>query len=76
MATGFDLDDHAGYIEKINRRLHSMLPVGQLATAIGGYIDIREEVIRYIAAAGPKPFLTTPAEKTVYFCHRTDDPWA
>jgi sigma-B regulation protein RsbU (phosphoserine phosphatase) len=67
MATGFDPDDHAGYIEKINRRLHSMLPVGQFATAIGGYIYIREDVIRYIAAAGPKPSLKTPAEKDGLF---------
>lgn len=59
-ATGFDGNDQVAYIAKINQRLHSMLPAGQFATAIGGYIDMRENVIRYIAAAGPKPFLISP----------------
>jgi len=59
-ATGFDGNDQAAYIAKISRRLYSMLPAGQLATAIGGYIDTRENVMRNIAAAGPKPFLISP----------------
>jgi len=59
-ATRFDGNDQEAYIAKISRRLHSMLPTGQFATAIGGYIDMRENVMRYIAAAGPKPFLISP----------------
>ena len=59
-ATSFDGDDQEAYIAMISRRLHSMLPAGQFATAIGGYIDMRENVMRYIAAAGPKPFLISP----------------
>lgn len=59
-ATGFDGNDQEAYIAKINSGLHSLLPAGQFATAIGGYIDIRENVIRYVAAAGPKPFLILP----------------
>lgn len=59
-ATRFDGNDQEAYIAKISRRLHSMLPAGQFATAIGGYIDMRENVMRYIAAAGPKPFLISP----------------
>jgi phosphoserine phosphatase RsbU/P len=59
-ATGYDGNDQAGYIEKINSKLHRMLPARQFATAIGGYIDLRENVMRYIAAAGPKPFLILP----------------
>ena len=37
-----------------------MLPSGQFATAIGGYIDLSRDVLRYTAAAGPKPFLISP----------------
>lgn len=59
-ATRFDGEDQQAYIAKLNNRLHSLLPAGQFATAIGGYIDIRENVIRYIVAAGPKPFLVSP----------------
>lgn len=59
-ATGFDGSNQEAYIEKINNRLHGLLPSGQFATAIGGYIDIRENVVRYTAAAGPKPFLISP----------------
>lgn len=59
-ATGFDPARQIEYVEKINRNLHSMLPSGQFATAIGGYIDIRNDVMRYTAAAGPKPFLISP----------------
>ncbi|CAN0428207.1 unnamed protein product, partial [Discosporangium mesarthrocarpum] len=59
-ATGFDPDRQVEYVEKINKNLHSMLPSGQFATAIIGYIDIRNDVMRYTAAAGPKPFLISP----------------
>jgi len=59
-ATGFDPDHQVEYLEKINRNLHSMLPIGQFATAIWGYVDLRNEVIRYMAAAGPKPLLISP----------------
>jgi sigma-B regulation protein RsbU (phosphoserine phosphatase) len=59
-ATGFDPDHQVEYLEKINRNLHSMLPSGQFATAIWGYIYLRNEVIRYMAAAGPKPLLISP----------------
>jgi len=59
-ATGFDGKNQTAYIQKINRGLHSLLPPGQFATAIGGYIDIREDVMRYVGAAGPKPFLISP----------------
>lgn len=59
-ATGFDPARQVEYVEKINRSLHSMLPSGQFATAIGGYIDLRNDVMRYTAAAGPKPFLVSP----------------
>lgn len=59
-ATGFDPAQQVEYVEKINRNLHRMLPSGQFATAIGGYIDVRNDVMRYTAAAGPKPFLVSP----------------
>jgi sigma-B regulation protein RsbU (phosphoserine phosphatase) len=59
-ATRFDGKDQVAYIASLNSRLHSLLPAGQFATAIGGYIDIRENVMRYTAAAGPKPFLVSP----------------
>lgn len=59
-ATGFDPARQIDYVEKINRNLHAMLPSGQFATAIGGYIDMSNDVIRYTAAAGPKPFLVSP----------------
>jgi phosphoserine phosphatase RsbU/P len=59
-ATRFDGNDQEAYTAKINNGLHSLLPAGQFATAIGGYIDIRENVLRYTAAAGPKPFVITP----------------
>jgi len=59
--------DQTVYIERINRRLHSMLSVGQFATAIGGYIDFHDNVIRYVGAAGPKPFLVDPGGRTGKF---------
>lgn len=59
-ATDFDPARQVEYVEKINRNLHRMLPSGQFATAIGGYIDFSNDVIRYTAAAGPKPFLISP----------------
>ncbi len=57
----FDPERQIEYVETINRKLHRMLPSGQVATAIGGYIDLSSDVIRYTAAAGPKPFLISPA---------------
>lgn len=59
-ATGFNPERQVEYVEQINKNLHSMLPSGQFATAIGGYIDLRDDVMRYTAAAGPKPFLISP----------------
>jgi len=59
--------DQTVYIERINRRLHSMLSVGQFATAIGGYIDFHDNVTRYVGAAGPKPFLVDPGGRTGKF---------
>tara|TARA_R110002072_G_scaffold98992_4_gene217817 strand:- start:24 stop:1265 length:1242 start_codon:yes stop_codon:yes gene_type:complete len=59
-ATPFDPARQVEYVEKINRKLHHMLPRGQFATAIGGYIDVGDHVMRYTAAAGPKPFLISP----------------
>lgn len=59
-ATGYDPARQVEYAEKINRNLHAMLPSGQFATAIAGYIDLSEDVMRYTAAAGPKPFLVSP----------------
>ena len=59
-----DLDplDLKNYSERLNRRLHALLQVGQFATAIGGFIDFEENVIRYVAAGGPRPFLLLPGE--------------
>lgn len=59
-ATEFDGKNQSAYIAQLNKGLHGLLPAGQFATAVGGYIDIRENVIRYTAAAGPKPFLISP----------------
>jgi phosphoserine phosphatase RsbU/P len=56
----FDPDRQVDYVEKMNRKLHRMLPSGQFATAIGGYIDLSNDVMRYTAAAGPKPFIVSP----------------
>lgn len=55
--TRFDGSDQEAYLADLNARLYRLLPAGQFATAIGGYIDLRANVIRYTAAAGPKPFL-------------------
>ena len=61
MSSGYlDGGDQTEYIEKLNRRLHSMLSIGQFATAIGRFIDFQENVVRYVGAAGPKPFLIEP----------------
>ena len=68
MSAGFlDGDDVTKYTEKLNRQLHSMLSIGQFATAIGGYIDFQDNVIRYVGAAGPKPFLVDPDGKSGRF---------
>jgi sigma-B regulation protein RsbU (phosphoserine phosphatase) len=56
----FDPQDQVRYAEKLNRKLHRMLPSGQFATAIGGYIDLARDVMRYTVAAGPKPFIVSP----------------
>ena len=56
----FDLQDQVRYAEKLNLKLHRMLPSGQFATAIGGYIDLARDVMRYTVAAGPKPFIVSP----------------
>ena len=48
------------FICKLSSRLNSMLPIGHFATAIGGLIDFRDNVLRYVGAAGPKPFLVHP----------------
>jgi len=56
----FDPQDQVRYAEKLNLKLHRMLPSGQFATAIGGYIDLARDVMRYTAAAGPKPFIVSP----------------
>lgn len=61
-ATNLDGGNQQAYAEKINSRLHRLLPAGQFATAIAGYVDIRENVMRYTAAAGPKPFLISPED--------------
>ncbi|MGB0630723.1 MAG: PP2C family protein-serine/threonine phosphatase [Alphaproteobacteria bacterium] len=68
MSNGYlESGNQTDYIERISRRLHSMLAIGQFATAIGGYIDFGEDVIRYVGAAGPKPFLVEPGGKTGRF---------
>ena len=56
----FDPQDQVRYAEKLNLKLHRMLPSGQFATAIGGYIDLARDVMRYTVAAGPKPFIVSP----------------
>ena len=58
----------SGYTERLNARLKSLLPVGQFATAIAGYIDFEKDVIRYVAAGGPRPFLLTPDNPDGEFC--------
>jgi sigma-B regulation protein RsbU (phosphoserine phosphatase) len=60
MLDGYLEDGQTKYIEKISRRLNALLPVGQFATAIGGYIDLDEDVICLVGAAGPKPYLVLP----------------
>ena len=68
MSAGFlDGGDQTKYIEKLTRRLHSMLSIGQFATAIGGFIDFHEDELRYVGAAGPKPFIVDSGGKTVRF---------
>lgn len=68
MSAGFlDGGDQTKYIEKLTRRLHSMLSIGQFATAIGSFIDFQEDELRYVGAAGPKPFIVDPGGKTGRF---------
>ena len=62
-----DGGDQTKYIEKLNRRLHSMLFIGQFATAIGGFIDFHEDELRYVGAASPKPFIVDSGGKTGRF---------
>jgi phosphoserine phosphatase RsbU/P len=59
-AMDFDPVNQIEFVGKLNRRLHRMLPSGQFATAIIGYIDLSHDVMRYMAAAGPKPFIVSP----------------
>ena len=56
----FEPEHQVDYVEQLNRKLHRMLPSGQFATAIGGYIDLSNDLMRYTAAAGPKPFIVSP----------------
>ncbi len=60
-----DLDplDLKNYSERLNRRLNALLQVGQFATAIGGFIDFEENVVRYVSAGAPRPFLLLPGEE-------------
>lgn len=60
---GYDPDSLQEYTERLSRRLHGLLQVGQFATAIGGYIDFEADVLRYVAAGGPRPFLLLPGEE-------------
>jgi sigma-B regulation protein RsbU (phosphoserine phosphatase) len=60
-----DVDPHylGEHSERLNRRLNALLQVGQFATAIGGVIDFEDDVVRYVGAGGPRPFLLLPGEE-------------
>mgnify|MGYP003667504702 CR=1 FL=1 len=64
----------SAYVERLNRHLKRMLPVGQFATAIAGYVDFERDVIRYCAAGGPSPFLRIPGESDGRFCSAAGRP--
>lgn len=55
-------------VERLNNELADLLPIGQFATAIIGKIDFRKNVIRYVAAGGPSPFLKRPGDDGDIFC--------
>lgn len=70
LALGLDLGDLgvSAHAEALNRRLESILTVGQFATAIVGCIDLDDDVIRYAAAGAPEPLLQTPDAPSGRFC--------
>lgn len=62
------------YTERLNRRLKKLLPIGQFATAIAGYVDFKDDVVRYCAAGGPAPLLISPANPEGVYCEAAGRP--
>lgn len=56
------------YAEGLNRQLNRLLSAGQFATAIAGYVDIGADLVHYVAAGGPRPFLVAPGAADGRFC--------
>jgi sigma-B regulation protein RsbU (phosphoserine phosphatase) len=70
MSVGDDIEENGlqKTAERLNNELSDLLPIGQFATAIIGKIDFEADIIRYVAAGGPPPFLKRPGEYGDIFC--------
>jgi PAS domain S-box-containing protein len=51
------MDDPASYLRYLNRRLSSLLPLGQYATMLYGVFDPALEMFTYAAAGAPRPMV-------------------
>ena len=58
-----DIFDPAAFLWRLNRLLTAVLPIGQFATMICGYLDRANDSLVYAAAASPSPIITRKGGK-------------
>jgi serine phosphatase RsbU (regulator of sigma subunit) len=54
-----ETDEPGAYLRALNRRMAALLPTGQYATMLYAVIDVRKDLMRYAAAAAPRPLMST-----------------
>lgn len=58
-----EINDPAGYMEELNRRLVPLLSISQFCTMIYGVFDMKAKQLSYAGAAAPEPVLVNIPER-------------